>query len=458
MECQQAASTFREYSCVSELSSKLQDTQQQIELELEAALAKNCLHFDTHHYEKVQTAYRHLGKTQIAMDQLLYHFTTAVHNHSFQVVLKYAEKSAGNAGMHLQKMLYVDLCSRLDHQQFTPGLVELCQAMWEIMLSYYHTMKWHERFDKLNEETSGSSDKLDKDDGGLDEAGDSPISLPQETTYNRQYIKQKLKHGLNRIWQDVQQRVKPYLVGTDLSLFHIDNFIRVLDLIDRLMTIGEELSGLKSKDLQESIRVQSVNYFKTYHRARLDEMRMYLENDAWELCPVRSTFSIMQLHEFRFLRPAVETRVKLGDLVLSKGTDGSSDFFTRYAHHGNPFDETPEEEDEEIMSNDMDRFLNAEAKQPSFMEEDDDDDIDDELKREYVDEQTGEAPLPRRVSKTALARAMRNQSVDVRGPLITNTTLMILRYFGKYMQMMNVLKLIAYDVLLFMSQLFDFYL
>jgi ribosomal protein L44E len=65
LECQQAASTFREYSCVSELSSKLQDTQQQIELELEAALAKNCLHFDTHHYEKVQTAYRHLGKTQV---------------------------------------------------------------------------------------------------------------------------------------------------------------------------------------------------------------------------------------------------------------------------------------------------------------------------------------------------------------------------------------------------------
>jgi hypothetical protein len=129
----------------------------------------------------------------------------------------------------------------LNFARYTPSLIHIdnlifvinAQAMWEIMLSYYHTMKWHERFDKLNEETSGSSDKLDKDDGGLDEAGDSPISLPQETTYNRQYIKQKLKHGLNRIWQDVQQRVKPYLVGTDLSLFHIDNFIRVLDLIDR---------------------------------------------------------------------------------------------------------------------------------------------------------------------------------------------------------------------------------
>ena len=62
-------------------------------------------------------------------------------------------------------------------------------------------MKWHERFDKINEETSGLRDNLDVDNGGLDELTESVISLPQESIYNRQYIKQKLMHGLNRIWQ-----------------------------------------------------------------------------------------------------------------------------------------------------------------------------------------------------------------------------------------------------------------
>ncbi|XP_062523223.1 syndetin-like [Corticium candelabrum] len=129
LECQQAASTFKEYTCVSELSSKLQETQQQIEIELDDALAKNCLHFNVHHYEKVQTAFRLLEKTQHAMDQVHYHFTMAVHNRSFQVVLKYAERSAGNEDVHLPKLLYNDVCQRLDHNQFTPDLLnsaELC--------------------------------------------------------------------------------------------------------------------------------------------------------------------------------------------------------------------------------------------------------------------------------------------------------------------------------------------
>lgn len=31
-------------------------------------------------------------------------------------------------------------------------------------------------------------------------------------------------------------------------------------------------------------------------RIRLDELRMFLENETWELCPVKSNFSILQLH------------------------------------------------------------------------------------------------------------------------------------------------------------------
>ena len=30
-------------------------------------------------------------------------------------------------------------------------------------------------------------------------------------------------------------------------------------------------------------------------RARLDELRMFLENEAWELCPVKPSFSILML-------------------------------------------------------------------------------------------------------------------------------------------------------------------
>jgi len=63
----------------------------------------------------------------------------------------------------------------------------------------------------------------------------------------------------------------------------------------RLMRVGEQFSGAKSESLEESIRRQSLNYFRSYHRAKLDELRMFLENEGWELCPVKPSFSIFML-------------------------------------------------------------------------------------------------------------------------------------------------------------------
>ena len=71
--------------------------------------------------------------------------------------------------------------------------------------------------------------------------------------------------------------------------------VNLLCLVVRLMQVGEEFSGAKSESLEESIRRQSLNYFRSYHRAKLDELRMFLENEGWELCPVKPSFSILML-------------------------------------------------------------------------------------------------------------------------------------------------------------------
>uniref|UniRef100_A0A8B9T3K0 VPS50 subunit of EARP/GARPII complex n=1 Tax=Anas platyrhynchos TaxID=8839 RepID=A0A8B9T3K0_ANAPL len=140
LECQKAASTFKHYSCISELNSKLQDTLEQIEEQLDVALSKICKNFDISHYTKVQQAYRLLGKTQTAMDQLHMHFTQAIHNTVFQVVLGYVELCAGNTDTKFQKLQYKDLCTHITSDSYIPCLADLCKALWEVMLSYYRTM------------------------------------------------------------------------------------------------------------------------------------------------------------------------------------------------------------------------------------------------------------------------------------------------------------------------------
>lgn len=61
----------------------------------------------------------------------------------------------------------------------------------------------------------------------------SPTTSSIECSFNLNYIRQKLEHGLLRIWQDVQQKVKGYLLASDISPFKFDEFIHILALIQR---------------------------------------------------------------------------------------------------------------------------------------------------------------------------------------------------------------------------------
>nr|XP_006114543.1 syndetin isoform X3 [Pelodiscus sinensis] len=447
LECQKAASTFKHYSCISELNSKLQDTLEQIEEQLDVALSKICKNFDINHYTKVQQAYRLLGKTQTAMDQLHMHFTQAIHNTVFQVVLGYVELCAGNSDTKFQKLQYKDLCTHITSDSYIPCLADLCKALWEVMLSYYRMMEWHEKHDR-DEGTASSS----VSDG-------SNVIGAEETNFDRGYVQKKLEHGLSRIWQDVQLKVKTYLLGTDMSNFKYDDFIFVLDIISRLMQVGEEFCGSKSEVLQESIRKQSVNYFKNYHRTRLEELRMFLENETWELCPVKSSFSILQLHEFKFMEqsrsPSVSPSKQPASAISTTIT-----LFEQYCNGGNPFEiqvNSKDDETEDVLASNG--YESDEQEKSAYQEYDSDSDVPEELKRDYVDEQTGDAPVKSISRETLRSRKRSDYSLNkVNAPILTNTTLNVIRLVGKYMQMMNILKPIAFDVIHFMSQLFDYYL
>ena len=55
--------------------------------QLDVALGKICKNFNPVNYERLLTAYKYLGKTEIALDQLIIHFMTAINHESFSVVL-----------------------------------------------------------------------------------------------------------------------------------------------------------------------------------------------------------------------------------------------------------------------------------------------------------------------------------------------------------------------------------
>lgn len=427
LTCHKAASTFRHYQCVGELSAKLQETLEMTEEQLDVALSRLCVQFDNDHYCRLDAAYRLLGKTQMAAHQLLMHFSSAVHSSALVVVKNHATPGDNTRPPDLHKAQYIDLCKLVPAERFLGCLVDLCQALWQVMCSYRALLSWHR---------------------DREPAGESLLSEDIQA----RFVIEKLREGLQRVWQDIQKKVTQFVLASNIAGFKFNQFIQVLDIVRRLMDIGQDFCGSQSEELQQSLRQQSFNYFKDYHRSCMEELRMFLENESWELVPVKPSFSILQLQELRFLRPPPRTSAPPGSPSGSRpeapSRPAAGDGLRLFDATCQPFILQQEEEEEDLF----DAVASSPADGPGSAEVDSDDsDVPEELKRDYVDEMTGDAPQRKQPKPSS-------QAATSSSPFVTNTSLNVLRQFGKYMKMMDVLNTIAFDVFLCMSQLFNYYL
>lgn len=127
VEGRQAAETYKHFHCVAQLTSRLQDTLEMAEEQLDAGLAKCCGEggFDPILYGKLQLAFALLGKQSAALDQLNLHLSTFLHQRSLAVVLKYvaqaqshATQGSENRPVDYSKLQFQDLCRFVDSKWF----------------------------------------------------------------------------------------------------------------------------------------------------------------------------------------------------------------------------------------------------------------------------------------------------------------------------------------------------
>lgn len=115
----------------------------------------------------------------------------------------------------------------------------------------------------------------------------------------------------------------------------------------------------------------------------------------------------------------------------------AGNYFLRYSDQRTPFDSGLDETviEEDILANEL------------MISEDSDDDEPEELRKDFVDEYVEENP-----------EKQRERRHSSKAPILTNTTLTVLRQIGRYIQMSRLLQPIACDVITCMLQLFEFYL
>jgi hypothetical protein len=210
------------------------------------------------------------------MDQLQMHSASAVHNTAWNVVYGHVvlcqNSPDADPDAEMSKKLYSDLCSQLPRSSLLPCLVDLCRSLCGIMRSYRQIFIWHQTLEQQDHQD-----------------------------HNQEYVLKKLSNGFQRIWQDVQTKVRIIVNANSVKGMTIDTFIKLMDTIHMLIEVGRKFCGSESDSLQQSLKEQCLTYFNAYHQERLEELKMHLDNEGWAICPVKASFKVVQLKEFRHI-------------------------------------------------------------------------------------------------------------------------------------------------------------
>lgn len=329
---------------------------------------------------------------------------------------------------------------------------------------------WHQNTN-LNQSQTVPSSKTKKE-----------VESDSETTNNNEeYIQQKFKNGQSRIWNDIQSKICTYLASTKLHNLKYEHFIQILSVVQRLKKVGMEFCGEPSTYLLDSVKEQSLAFFQRYHAASLEEICLFLDNEAW--VPVNSFNSVVQLQEFRFVKKsshrhllpdvhepksvtstniqnatATETTAAAASaaLVTSKqihenGDDsmsyhsqdgssiyGSCGYFYRFAEKSSPFDGGF---DEAMLEEDILAGI-ADESSCYFSEESEEERSD----RNHIKQ-----------SKDVVGDDDESQ-ITQSAITVCNSSLNVLRCIGRYLQMCRLLHSIAPYIVASMSELIDFYI
>uniref|UniRef100_A0A095BWB1 Coiled-coil domain-containing protein 132 n=1 Tax=Schistosoma haematobium TaxID=6185 RepID=A0A095BWB1_SCHHA len=431
---------FRSYRCIESIHSKLKASELRIDEKLDSELQRSCEHFDEKSYSTVQRAFELLGSTQTTFAQLQMHYVAAIQRKSFYLV-QFHVHSASQPDTSGNKIItdhsYPELCQQLPHWTLLRCLRSICQNMWEILLCYHRTIQWHKnrasgksssetypsasshtkhksftsnsllnnskyhkpklKVDNINHDDIVVTTEIDHDNNTVTKSSviinNDHGCDPQLARQWHDYVTCKLDSGRSRIWSEIISRIEPILnvisqLARDMTF---DQIASLLSTINHFVHIGEEFCECSPNELLEALRISIQKYFKDFHRKHMDRLKMFLENETWKICPVKHSFTVMDLQEFRAVKDLFESNTANNNITNnSNGTNVNKS----------------------ITVNGLSKVSDNNN----------------------------------------------NNNSTITGPLLSTTTLEVLRLIGRYLQMMRLLKPIAGEVMHCLCQVFDYYL
>lgn len=252
----------------------------------------------------------------------------------------------------------------------------------------------------------------------------------------------------SKIWDEVQKKISMYFKAMDLVNFKFDDYLEILIILSRFIELGNEFCNKKSDCdvIIQAVKEQTLAYINFYHLSHLEELKMFLENEIWECCPVKNDFSVFNLHEYKFLKSNVGQIASESTFELiekNKTTDLERSKLNNFE-----------------VNNKMIQLINISNGKKNKLNILDDIDI---LKKNHTNKTDQNDKIYYRddyleSSNYGISKNVNvSMNINEEQPILTNTTLNIIRLFGKYIHMLSVFKIISFQVIGYLMQLFQFY-
>lgn len=341
-------------------------------------------------------------------------------------------------------------------------MIKLCKSFWCILVCYYQAALWHKSAKSIKtfNTTAGAA---------ADEEAQNEI------------VQNRFDKGYSRIWDEIQRKMSVYLSHTrKLHTLKYEQFIQVMSIIQRLCKVGMEFCNEPSAILMDTMKTQSTQFFQRYHLMCLDEIRLFLDNEAW--MPVHSFSDLLQLQDFNAVKSSLQRfhRRKHRAAIAAKAFEANETIGQRlspskrapierkksYENNLNAgIDDTMSLHSQEDCSSSVygscGYFLKFSEKSSPFdggfdvamLEEDILAGIADESSCYFSEESEEEQNQDATADTNADGANASKSNVTV-----NNSSLNVLRCIGRYLQMCKLLHSISPEIVKSMTELVDFYI
>ncbi|CAI5446239.1 unnamed protein product [Caenorhabditis angaria] len=386
IENQIKATSYAQFTCINDVMSKLAGLSVSIESGLLSKLSNISVIFDQEQYGFVFTAYEMLDKANDLILNLEDIFQKTIESTSRAIVIDKLKPE------NFEESTFLSLCMKLENDQIVQVFREMGFVICRTLFSYHSVIRFHSQ-EHLHE-------------------------VSKE-------IKRILLENRQKLYLVAVTKIKTLIESRDFVALKFDQLLEIVDMINRFNAIGQQYFCHNSRELLDAVEVRISNYFEKYHRDRLDELIMFIENESFTLCPIPIQFTIFDLQDFDFLKEA--KRAEEEELKEKEKVGEEND----------------EEEDEEkfIMANDwLNPFSQAVIKSRH--------------------QSTYSQRSNRSLSTTSdnFDDPLDEPSSNLQpSPNLCNTALNLLRFFGRYIRMTALLPTISNKSAPAIIELFEFF-